>query len=53
MMRYYIILLIIIDYTVDLQEVEDLNNKLMFLNKRLAEAEQSHWEGMFKRPPLW
>ncbi|KAF4090104.1 hypothetical protein AMELA_G00048090 [Ameiurus melas] len=35
------------------KEVEQLNQKLIFLHKRMQMAESYCWEGMFKRAPLW
>ncbi|XP_071956626.1 uncharacterized protein [Antedon mediterranea] len=35
------------------KEVNELNEKMKFLNKRMSEAEQVQWKGMFKRHPLW
>ncbi|XP_061177666.1 uncharacterized protein LOC133186430 [Saccostrea echinata] len=34
-------------------EIRELENKLVFLQKRLNEAEVSQWKGMFKKNPLW
>ncbi|XP_056015428.1 uncharacterized protein LOC125677117 [Ostrea edulis] len=34
-------------------EIKELENKLVFLQKRLNEAEISKWRGMFKKNPLW
>ncbi|KAK3097212.1 hypothetical protein FSP39_007542 [Pinctada imbricata] len=34
-------------------EMNDLDKKLGFLNKRLNEADNSHWKGMFKKQPFW
>ncbi|ELU03370.1 hypothetical protein CAPTEDRAFT_190604 [Capitella teleta] len=34
-------------------EMSDLGKQLKFLNQRFTEAENSHWEGMFKKNPLW
>ena len=36
-----------------LQECDDVDRKLVFLNKRFRDAESSKWEGMFKKQPLW
>lgn len=36
-----------------ISEVEILQQKLDFLNKRLNEADQLKWKGMFKKNPLW
>ena len=36
-----------------LQEMEELNEKMKFLNKRMHEAEGHKWKGMFKKHPLW
>ncbi|XP_053476715.1 uncharacterized protein si:zfos-1056e6.1 isoform X3 [Ictalurus furcatus] len=35
------------------KDVELLNQKLIFLHKRMQMAESYCWEGMFKRAPLW
>ncbi|XP_013389911.1 uncharacterized protein LOC106158461 [Lingula anatina] len=34
-------------------ELEDLDRKLVFLNKRLDEASGVSWKGMFKKHPMW
>ncbi|XP_041350640.1 uncharacterized protein LOC121369661 [Gigantopelta aegis] len=34
-------------------EMVDLDQKLGFINKRINEADSTHWRGMFKRNPLW
>ncbi|XP_066284703.1 uncharacterized protein [Branchiostoma lanceolatum] len=34
-------------------EMDELDQKLRFLNTRLREAERYQWQGMFKRHPLW
>ncbi|XP_078678859.1 uncharacterized protein LOC144914634 [Branchiostoma floridae x Branchiostoma belcheri] len=34
-------------------EMDELDQKLRFLNTRLQEAERYQWQGMFKRHPLW
>ena len=36
-----------------LQLVDDLNCKLVFLNKRFDQASHTDWKGMFRKPPLW
>ncbi|KAJ8359933.1 hypothetical protein SKAU_G00164580 [Synaphobranchus kaupii] len=35
------------------QEIKLLNQKLVFLNKRMQMADSHCWRGMFVRPPLW
>ncbi|KAI0225624.1 hypothetical protein LSAT2_023630 [Lamellibrachia satsuma] len=35
------------------QHVEELNCKLVFLNKRFDQASHTDWKGMFHKPPLW
>lgn len=35
------------------QDIQDLERKIQFLNKRFDEAEHIHWKGMFKKQPLW
>ncbi|XP_061131865.1 uncharacterized protein si:zfos-1056e6.1 [Syngnathus typhle] len=35
------------------QEIESLNQKLMFLHKRMQVADSLTWKGMLTRPPLW
>ncbi|XP_061558047.1 uncharacterized protein si:zfos-1056e6.1 isoform X1 [Phycodurus eques] len=35
------------------QEIECLNQKLMFLHKRMQVADSLTWKGMLARPPLW
>ncbi|KAK3554761.1 hypothetical protein QTP70_033452 [Hemibagrus guttatus] len=35
------------------KDIELLNQKLIFLHKRMQMAESYCWEGMFKRAPLW
>ncbi|KAM9477455.1 uncharacterized protein Hap1MRO34_010267 [Clarias gariepinus] len=35
------------------KDIELLNQKLIFLHKRMQMAESYSWEGMFKRAPLW
>ncbi|KAI1894615.1 hypothetical protein AGOR_G00117590 [Albula goreensis] len=35
------------------QEIKQLNQKLVFLNKRMQMADSYCWRGMFIRPPLW
>ena len=35
------------------QEMNDLDKKLGFLNKRLHEADGTQWKGMFKKNPMW
>ncbi|XP_061621362.1 uncharacterized protein si:zfos-1056e6.1 isoform X2 [Phyllopteryx taeniolatus] len=39
--------------TVDKREIECLNQKLMFLHKRMQVADSLTWKGMLARPPLW
>ncbi|XP_050392986.2 uncharacterized protein LOC126811423 [Patella vulgata] len=34
-------------------ELEDIDRKLNFLNKRIAEADDANWTGMFRKNPLW
>nr|XP_022288173.1 uncharacterized protein LOC111100510 isoform X2 [Crassostrea virginica] len=34
-------------------EIKELENKLVFLQKRLNEAEVTQWKGMFRKNPLW
>nr|XP_011416285.2 uncharacterized protein LOC105320166 [Crassostrea gigas] len=34
-------------------EIRELENKLVFLQRRLNEAEISQWRGMFRKNPLW
>ncbi|XP_064609659.1 uncharacterized protein LOC135473720 [Liolophura sinensis] len=34
-------------------ETDELERKLLFLNKRFDEAEKTSWKGMFKKHPLW
>ncbi|XP_047668200.1 uncharacterized protein si:zfos-1056e6.1 [Tachysurus fulvidraco] len=35
------------------KDIELLNQKMIFLHKRMQMAESYCWEGMFKRAPLW
>ncbi|XP_077376313.1 uncharacterized protein LOC144018065 isoform X2 [Festucalex cinctus] len=35
------------------QEIESLNQKLMFLHKRMQVADSLTWKGTLTRPPLW
>uniref|UniRef100_K1QTF9 Uncharacterized protein n=1 Tax=Magallana gigas TaxID=29159 RepID=K1QTF9_MAGGI len=35
------------------REIRELENKLVFLQRRLNEAEISQWRGMFRKNPLW
>ena len=35
------------------QEMDELNEKMRFLNKRMQDAEGHKWKGMFKKHPLW
>ena len=36
-----------------LQEMEDVEHKLAFLNKRFEQADSIKWTGMFKKHPMW
>ncbi|KAL6487491.1 hypothetical protein MHYP_G00041170 [Metynnis hypsauchen] len=35
------------------KDIDLLNQKLIFLHKRMQMAESCYWEGMFRRAPLW
>ncbi|XP_077977803.1 uncharacterized protein LOC144433373 [Glandiceps talaboti] len=35
------------------KEMEELNEKMRFLNQRMQQAESQKWKGMFKKHPLW
>lgn len=35
------------------QEMQDLDRKLMFLERRFDDAEKTKWMGMLKKNPLW
>ncbi|CAH1798916.1 unnamed protein product, partial [Owenia fusiformis] len=35
------------------REMEELDRKLVFLNKRFQQAEPVNWEGMFRKNPMW
>ena len=54
-LQRYFILEICFKWCVDLffQRVEELNCKLVFLNKRFAQASDTDWKGMFRKPPFW
>jgi len=36
-----------------IEEIEDLNDRMNVLDRKLCEADGTQWQGMFKRNPLW
>ncbi|XP_074660190.1 uncharacterized protein LOC141912725 [Tubulanus polymorphus] len=36
-----------------MKEIENIENKLAFINRRIEEAECTKWTGMLKKSPLW
>ncbi|XP_057714801.1 uncharacterized protein si:zfos-1056e6.1 isoform X2 [Corythoichthys intestinalis] len=40
-------------HAIDKREIACLNQKLMFLHKRMQVADSLTWKGMLIRPPLW
>ncbi|XP_066920886.1 uncharacterized protein [Clytia hemisphaerica] len=35
------------------EEIKDLNDKMNILERKLNDADSTHWQGMFERVPLW